>query len=560
MVPPMHALALALLLAAAPSVADDAPASPPPSAACTALDLSLPGLGSAADDLGRVAELAGLAPPTPRLLRRASGERLVLCPPGTPSEARPSPWTADGPRPAAPAWQVVPPTSFSKLHTGWSDDRNDGALFAGRGLSTELSAGVRLDWRWLSGQLAPLAAWQQNRAFPVPASTAPGTSPYANPFNGGNIDLPLRFGPSDFWTFDWGQSFLRADAFGVAAGISTENLWWGPGVRDSLLMSNSAAGIPHLFLGTSRPLDVWIGHAQLELLWGLLGESRWFDRDPSNDRRLFEAVVVGYSPRFVPGLHLSFARVFLFPTDKVATHHYFDPILQPLFKSFLKKSATDDGSSPDNQLTSVTLRWAFPESQLELWGEFARDDHAFNLIDLLQEPAHSAAWLFGLQKLFPAGRGLLRLHLELAHTFEMPPSHPTRPVPTFYTHIPERQGYTQRGQMLGAGLGPQGDSQELTADWFVGAGRVGGRLLRVVRNERWFYDQIVPAVAKPRHDAQIGLTLRGAWSWPEWDVEGELGGSHRYAPGFEPSAGEVEALLRVSWWPGRAAPLALPLR
>jgi len=43
-------------------------------------------------------------------------------------------------------------------------------------------------------------------------------------------------------------------------------------------------------------------------------------------------------------------------------------------------------------------------------------------------------------------------------------------------------------------------------------------------------------------------------------VEGELGGSHRYAPSFQRSADEVEALLRVTFWPGRTAPLALPGR
>ncbi len=307
----MAAAALALLLAAGEA---------PPG--CAVIDPGLAGIGSHAADLARTAELAGFLPLRPQLFLRPSSERpLALCPGGAPAGAQ-----AEVPGQGA-EWSLVPPTSFSTLHTGWSDDRNDGALFGGRGLSAELSAGVRVRWTWLTAQLAPLASWQENRSFPVPPAAFAGYSPYANPYNGGAIDLPLRMGPRAFSTFDLGQSFVRADAFGLAAGLSTENLWWGPGVRNSLLMSNSAAGFPHFFLGTARPADIWIGRLEAQLLWGHLAESRWFDFDPSNDTRLFEGFTLGFEPAIAPGLFLGYARVFLFPSTNVSVHHYFDPIV-----------------------------------------------------------------------------------------------------------------------------------------------------------------------------------------------------------------------------------------
>jgi len=538
--------ALALLLAAAE----------PSAPRCASFDLALAGLGSLEEELARSAGLTGAAPLWPGLLRRPSGARpLWLCDGGAPArEALADPAPLPGLR-----WDLVPPALLGKLHTGWADDRNDGALWAGRGLSASLTPGLRARWRWLTVQLAPVAAWQENRAYPVPASPEPGWSPWANPYGGGtsSIDLPLRMGPRAFATFDPGQSYLRLDAWNLALGLSTENLWWGPGIRNSLLMSSSAAGFPHLFLGTSRPLDVWLGFLEAELLWGRLSESRWFDADPGNDRRLFEALVLTFEPAAARGLTLGYARAFLFPGARVAFHHYFDPLWQPLFKSLLRRS-TSDGTSPDNQLTSLFFRWAMPGSRFELYGEWGRDDHAFGLTDLLMEPGHSQAWLLGLQKLLAAPPGWLRLQLEACRTFELPASHPTRPVPTFYTHWAERQGYTQRGQMLGAGLGPQGDTQFLAFDWLKGARSLGLFLERVQRNERWFYDQVVPVTEKPRHDLSMTYGTRGSWASAGWDLSWEAGITHRYNRDFLGAATGIDAALRVAWWPGREEAPRMP--
>ena len=520
---------------------------------CTAFDLALAGLGSAEEDLARVAGLAGSAPLWPGLIRRPSGARPL--------------WLCDGPAPERQAiadpvplpevrWELVPPTSFTKLHTGWADDRNDGALWSGRGLSTEVAAGARVRWRWFTAQLAPLAAWQQNRGWGVPAGTLPGFSPYANPFNPGAIDLPMRMGPGAFWTLDWGQSYLRAEAWNLAAGLSHENLWWGPGIRNALLMSDSAPGFPHFFVGTARPLDVWIGWLEAELLWGQVSNSRYFDLALGPRRNLFEAAVLTFEPAFARGLTLGTARVFVFPGTSVAPHHYLDPLTEALFKVFLKSGA-DDGSRPDNQLLSLFFRWAFPAVQLEIYGEWGRDDHAFNLTDFLMEPGHSQAWLLGMQKLFPAGRRWVRFQAELAHTFEMPPDHPTRPTPVFYTH--GTNGYTHGGQMIGAGLGPQGDTQFAALDCFTGLGSFGFYLERVVRNERWFYDVVVPAGGN-RHDLELTAGLRGALAWREWDLEWDLGGSHRFAPNFERPQGGLDAMVRLRWWPGRPEAPILPVR
>jgi len=524
-----------------------------PALHCSSIELSLSGIGSLEEDLARTAGLAGSAFPGPGLIRRPSGARpLRLCD-GEP----PPPGEGEDPSPAASLeWSIVPPVSLTRVLTGWSDDRNDGALWSGRGLSSSLSAGVRARWRWLTAQLAPLAAWQMNRPFALPRSTQSGLSPWANPFNFGTIDLPLRMGPSDFWTTDWGQSFVRADLGPFAAGLSTENLWWGPGIRNSLLLSNSAAGFPHLFLGTARPIDIGIGRLQAEAIWGRLPESRWFDADRGNDQRLFEGVSYAFAPSFAPHFTVAFSRVWVFPGTRVNRDVYLNPLVPPFLTGLYK--AGRNGS--ENQLASLLVRWVLPGPQLELYGEWARDDFTAGLNHLFQDPWAQSAFQAGLQKLVAVGGGWIRVQAELTHTFQMPNA-ATDYGPVFYTHGTDLHGYTSGGQMIGAGLGPQGDTQFLAVDHLRGPLRLGGFAERTIRNERWYYDVIGPAVASSnlkRHDAELALGFRGGWARGEWDLTWELAGAHRYNPNFASPVTGLDATLRVAWWPGRTEAPALP--
>jgi hypothetical protein len=67
-----------------------------------------------------------------------------------------------------------------------------------------------------------------------------------------------------------GQSSLRVDFGPLSIGVSTQNLWAGPGQYSSLLMSNNAAGFNHFSFGTNRPLKTPIGSFELNIIGGTL--------------------------------------------------------------------------------------------------------------------------------------------------------------------------------------------------------------------------------------------------------------------------------------------------
>jgi len=489
-------------------------------------------------DPSRMLELAGEAEPTPHLFERASADLFLP--------------RCGEPELPAHAVLALPVVSRAVANGGYPADLNDGALWAGRGVSAELRLGVAARWGPLSAGFIPTLAWQQNRDFVRPGlspellAAIPTLSPFANPFQqpGAQFDLPLRMGPSPFSTVDPGQSFARLDLWNVALGFSTENLWWGPGQRNALVLTDSAPGFPHVFLGTRRPADIWIGKLEAQMVWGRLRESKWFDSDPANDRRLFTTAMLGFEPAFAPGLWFGVVRAIQIriPPGGLSLEDYLSPLPR------LRGSSRQDmeTSNGDNQMLGLYGRWAFPQVGFELYGEWGRDDHWSDLLDLAMEPEHSQAFLLGLQKVTRTHVGLVRVVLETTNTFEKPVARPTRPTPIFYSHWYTVQGWTHGGQMLGAGLGPEGNEQYLAVDVSQRGARVGVFLERAIRWQRYFYDNIATLNG---HDLELTAGARYGFARGPLAVELEASFSRRWNAYFTGTRNNPAATVAVSWAP-----------
>ena len=87
------------------------------------------------------------------------------------------------------------------------------------------------------------------------------------------IDLPEKFGHAPYQKSLWGQSSIRLNYGPMSMGLSSENLWWGPGKYNSLSMSNSADGFFHFTLNTSKPIHTPIGSFEGQIIAGRLVNS-----------------------------------------------------------------------------------------------------------------------------------------------------------------------------------------------------------------------------------------------------------------------------------------------
>ncbi|MCW9705338.1 capsule assembly Wzi family protein [Fodinibius salsisoli] len=365
--------------------------------------------------------------------------------------------------------------------------QHDGPVWQGRGFTNDISGGLFIRYGILSAAFRPHLMFNQNRSFTLsPYQNIAEKSAYAYPLD--RIDWPQRFGDGTFWTADWGNSYIRADYRGWAAGISNEQMRWGPARHNAILMDSNAPGFRHFFLGTSNPKDIYIGYLKAKILWGKLHESNYFDSNPTNDERYISGLTLSINPKPVPGLTLGVNRIFYksIPPEGIPPGD-----LLKIFESFTKINLTKDtnlgGNDLSDQLVSLFGRWTFPKSGFEIYGEWARTDHSWNWRDFIVEPGHSRGYTIGLEKTFNLdNRQILSVNAELTQ-LETTRTGEFRPNPPFYVHSFANQGYTNRGQLLGAAIGPGGNSQYIGSSLFFDKGKIKIFAQRATLNNDFLY-------------------------------------------------------------------------
>ena len=499
----------------------------------------------------RIRELAGAADVDPNAAMRGSGRRLA-CAAGADS--------AGGLR-----LRLLPLDALGAYNSAYPRGGIDGLRWAGTGFSGSLRGGVEGRWGVVSAALAPEFAYQRNADFPIIPATVPGWSPFAYRWQTTSIDWPQRFGEEPFLWTGLGESYVRVDAYGAAAGFSNEALRWGPARRNPLLMSGAAPGFPHVFLGTGRPVDIWIGRLSAELVWGHLAESDFFDGEPDNDRRLIAGAVATFQPRGLEGLSVGFIRSYLelLPPDGFGLMDY----LREPYGELLTNKPSDGGFGGDNELFAFFARWVLPESGFEVYGEYARDDMWDGWDDLIKEPEHSAALTAGFQKLQPVGSRRVRVAGELTSMNFSETHRSGRNEVIFYTHHSVRQGYTHRGQLLGAPIGPSSDAQSLEADLLGDRWLAGLYIERVRYANDLYWRTFGRRYTYKGHDVEVTGGLRAAWLVPVAGVTvlGDVAWSGRYNRDFIALASTTYTMgfehnlsvrIGASWTPasGRSGP------
>jgi len=121
---------------------------------------------------------------------------------------------------------------------GW----NDGAMIPAKGYQTMLSGGFYLKYKILSIQLKPEYVYASNLQYDGFASGHTGQD-LINYYTYHNlIDNPERYGNGAYSKAFWGQSNIMLTLGAVSMGLSNENLWWGPGIKNAIILSDNAPG------------------------------------------------------------------------------------------------------------------------------------------------------------------------------------------------------------------------------------------------------------------------------------------------------------------------------
>lgn len=371
------------------------------------------------------------------------------------------------------AFRILDTRAELLFNSAFPRTANDGAVWMGRGLTAVVRGGAEMQWRGFTARLAPTFAYSQNRTFPLGAGPGNDSSEFAYPWQA-DIDFPQRFGTDPVTLADWGQSAIRFDARSFTVGFSTENLWWGPAYRNAIVMGSSAPGFPHFDIGLAKPVHTIAGELEVRAIWGQLTRSKYSGSGTTNGRRMLSGLTIGYQPKFISGLTLGLNRALYkeWPNDGVGASDLLDA-----FGGFFNKGERLEPGGPqvnnlNDQLTSVTARWLLPESGAEFYVEFARNDFAGSITDLALEPDHSRAFTAGFQKTLSVKSGAFVLKGEHT-TLGQPATKQLREGAPFYVHGIVTEGYTHRGQLLGAAIGPGSNAQYIGLDRYTSKGRYG---------------------------------------------------------------------------------------
>lgn len=373
---------------------------------------------------------------------------------------------------------------------GVPDQRSTHGVWEGLGINTFLRAGLGMNYGRLHALLAPEFSYSQNRAF----TFLPNTDGVRNAFNSNwyaapySIDLPSRYGARPISQVTLGQSAVWATLDGADVGLSTSSQGWGPGIRGHLLLGPGAPGIPRIFGRTNRPIlspiGIWSGTA----FFGMLTESPFFDDNSRNNVRTLAAVTVAWSPDSTSGTVIGFAHGSMLTG---ALFGWGGRQIGPL----------------DDQMNSLFVRVDAPEDGLRAWAELARSGTLPSLRHFLTIPYQGISYLFGVQRAIQLPRGTILLSGEMAN-LEQPTGIRGEWRQDFYTSSLIPQGWTQRGQIMGDGIGPGGQSQWVAVDWAAPAFSAGIFGERVRWNEDAFLRQYLPYLN--RHDVALRWGLRGS--------------------------------------------------
>lgn len=414
-------------------------------------------------------------------------------------------------------------TLNTKRPYGWGN----GAMVPNVGLQSYTQFGISLKVSILRIQFSPELVWTQNKSYQGFGNNYPPSVNKARYRYWSFGDYPERYGDKPTSFFWWGQSKVTLQAGAFEAGVSTENIWWGPGQFSALTFSNNARSFPHFTLNTRRPAHTFLGSFEGHLIVGRLEDS---GIDPAQNQALndlyfvpfngdykyLNALTITYQPKWVKGLYFGLARTHQQYSKKkgVSFIDYF-----PVFEAFQKtKYGFDKDSEGRDQQFTFFGRLLVPNAKAEIYFEYGRRDHAYNWREAIISPEHARAYLLGFQKLFTAETSgkLYQVRAEMLNQSESI----NRIIRyaglgggyTWHTHGQAR-GFTNYGEALGTGPGVGSNVQTVEIAQIDGLDKRGIVLERLA-NHQDFYNRAFARNTKirPWIDLSIGLLWDQQWN------------------------------------------------
>ncbi|MCC8423966.1 capsule assembly Wzi family protein [Mucilaginibacter sp. UR6-11] len=428
------------------------------------------------------------------------------------------------------SWQQ----QFNSDHPyGW----NDGAMIPAKGYQTLVSSGFYLKYGVFSIQFKPEFVYAANNNFNGFDSGHPDQDLIVYYSFHNSIDLPEKYGNGPYKKAFLGQSSIRLTFGKISLGFSNENLWWGPGINNALVLTNNAAGFKHLTINTVAPIKTAIGNFEGQVIAGRLEDSgypslpttaladgRKLYIEKRKDWRYFTGFNLNYNPKYINGLTLGIIRTFNAYYADVKTGGFNAYV--PFFTSYTKQNVNQGVGDlfPRDQITSLYARWLMKKAQAEVYFEYGWEDNLYNLSDFIQSPEHSRAYIFGFRKLLPVNE-YKNQHILIGAEITQTSQHTEnsiREVGQWYLNYQLLHGHTNDGQVLGAGTGPGGNLQSFDVSWVDGLKKIGIGFDRFEHDVDFYQIAYSPINGNSRNWVDFALSVHGEWNYKHFLFNAKL--------------------------------------
>ena len=411
--------------------------------------------------------------------------------------------------------KILPVDFIANYTTHHPYNRNNGSMIPNRGFQNLISTGFFFELGPISIKFNPEFVYAENKDFDGFWDGHYDVT-WANRYILWNrIDMPERFGKSKIKKTTLGQSSIRLNYKSLSLGLSSENIWWGPSKRNGVLMSNNAQGFNHITFNTRNPIKTKIGNFQWQFVTGRLEPSGF--KPPGTERtyggsyiyfpkinqvleeddwRFFQGYTITFSPKWIPGLHLGAIRwlqmygaMFKGKYSWIAKANDGSTIgLFPIFSNFLRKNdKIEPYEKETDQAAGLFFRWLWEDSKAEIYAEFNFNDSKFNIRDLLSDSDHSRAVTFGIHKLFDT-KNNSQIEFQWEWTqLEQTAGRLIRDAGSWYMHGKVYHGFTNKGEVIGAGIGPGSNSQYLSVSNLKKSKKIGFAIEIIDQDNDFYY-------------------------------------------------------------------------
>ena len=416
--------------------------------------------------------------------------------------------------------QYLPLTITGQVNSHHAYGWNDAGMIPASGLQTLVSGGIYASVGHFSIQIKPEMVYAENPDF----ETFPHEhydvfwQHYYQWLN--KSDIPEKFGDGVYKKILSGQSSIRFNSGAISFGVSTESLWWGPGTRNALVMSNNAPGFLHATINSIKPIQTKIGSFEGQIIGGKLSSSGILppDRNRYNannqllyipkheESRYIAGMVFSWQPKWVKGLFIGFTKASYLYQSNISGIADILPL-----EGIIQSKTESNGQKAS--LGSLFVRYVMPEENAELYLELGRSDKSPSLINLATDIGYPRAYVAGFNKLFATkGSAYIQFSSEFTQ-MQLPTAELIQTASSWYTHPYVRQGYTNEGQVLGAGIGPGSNSQMIDISWVKGFSKLGLLFERVVHNNDFYYNAFVVTNDATRHWIDLSTTCHVDWKF-----------------------------------------------